>query len=565
MGGCVTIPLLRIVSAILVVSGSSSARRACIVNEFQVRPLYRRSHDDDGGGSSGSSGFEVPGGISGAVKSARAPRRLENVRNRRAMFYLDGRDAAKYGSSSPNDGGEEIFGWWLSDREIAVSSRSYRVKNHRSPGSSASMLSCIDSDDSGSCSFVRDVSRHQEQEESGICEKIELTSFTPDDLDVDLIERDARETSSSPATVTGSERNVKEACINPVCYTPEKLIRSQEYRILIPSPRRFTFSQVRFTLENESAGEWRYRRCRKRSGRLIDSRQIGCTQPRALLNLPGADLRTYAIFSPISERRQWVTDDFNVSSVKSNDDPSTDEDCCGVPSTKTVDSSRSSYNRLNSTWDDCKGPASRRSSSLEDTSGIQSYDWSLETQSDAQNTPMCLCDELAIASRDHAANFANNRGLVINEVASILEGLRNDPGRATALLKEEDRFCDGTSSHDQLTRLALTIETDVEAPAVLDDPNNWVRHLRDRIERLQLANKEIQGDICGLRTNFQCDEKKVINLLGDTTRLLEDVHDLRYFDDLVKLLEGELERISRRNWPFILGHSKPHEEMNLII
>ncbi|XP_071647693.1 uncharacterized protein [Temnothorax longispinosus] len=502
-------------------------------------------------------------GISGAVKSARAPRRLENVRNRRAMFYLDGRDAAKYGSSSPNDGGEEIFGWWLSDREIAVSSRSYRVENHRSPGSSASMLSCIDSNDSGSCSFVRDVSRHQEQEESGICEKIELISFTPDDLDVDLIERDARETSSSPATVTGSERNVKEACINPVCYTPERLIRSQEYRILIPSPRRFTFSQMRFTLENES-GEWRYRRCRKRSSRLIDSRQIGATQPRTLLNLPGADLmRTYAIFSPISERRQWVTDDFNVS-VKSNDDPSTDEDC-GVLSTKTVDSSRSSYNRLNSTWDDCKGPASRRSSSLEDTSGIQSYDWSLETQSDAQNTPMCLCDELAIASSDHAANFANNRGLVINEVASILEGLRNDPGRATALLKEEDRFCDGTSSHDQLTRLALTIETDVEAPAVPDDPNNWVRHLRDRIERLQLANKEIQGDICGLRTNFQCDEKKAINLLGDTTRLLEDVHDLRYFDDLVKLLEGELERISRRNWPFILGHSKPHEEMNLII
>lgn len=233
--------------------------------------------------------------------------------------------------------------------------------------------------------------------------------------------------------------------------------------------------------------------------------------------------------------------------------------------TRMVDNNSSSYDKLNSTWNDCKGPTTRPSP-LEDTSSIQSYDWSLETQSDAQNTPMCLCDELAIASKDHSANFANNRGIVvINEVASILEGLQSDPERATVLLEKEDRFFDSTSSHDQLTRLALAIETDVEAPAVPNDQNNWIRLLRDRIERLQLANKEIHGDVCDLRTNFQCDERKAINLLNDTTRLLEDARDLRYFDDLVKLLEGELERISRRNWPFILGHNKPHEEMNLII
>lgn len=95
--------------------------------------------------------------------------------------------------------------------------------------------------------------------------------------------------------------------------------------------------------------------------------------------------------------------------VRSNDDPWINEDC-GARSTRTIASSRSSYDRLNSTWSDCKGPATRPSS-LEDTSGIQSYDWSLETQSDVQNTPMCLCDELAIASKDHAANFANVRSL----------------------------------------------------------------------------------------------------------------------------------------------------------
>lgn len=126
----------------------------------------------------------LAGGISSTVKSARAPRRLENVSNRRAMFYLDGRDGAKRGSSSAN--GEENFGWWLTDREIAVSRRSYHVKNHRSPGSS--MLSCVDLDDSGSWSFARDVSR--QEQESEICEKIELSSFTRDDLDINLIERE---------------------------------------------------------------------------------------------------------------------------------------------------------------------------------------------------------------------------------------------------------------------------------------------------------------------------------------------------------------------------------------
>ncbi|XP_011869471.1 PREDICTED: uncharacterized protein LOC105562913 [Vollenhovia emeryi] len=467
------------------------------------------------------------------------------------MFYLDGRDGAKYASSSPND--EENFGWWLSDREIAVWPGSRRVRNHRSPGSPASTPSCIDSDDSGS--FARDVSG--QEQESGVYETIELCTFAQGDLDVELIERDARET-SSPAAATGGERSAEEERVNPICYTPERLIRSQEYRILVPSPRRFTYSQARLAPENESGG-WRYRRCRKRLlSRLIDSEEIGAAQLRALLNLPSTDARTHASPSSHFEGRQWTTDDPNAP-VRSNDDPSTDGDC-GVQSTKTIDSSRSSYDRLNSTWDDCKAT---RPTSLDDTSGIQSYEWSLETQSDAQSTPMCLCDELAIASKDRTAIFGNNRGAAINEAVSILEGLQGDPGKV--LLEEEDRFCDSTSAHDQLTRLALAIETDVEAPAVPDDPNNWMRRLRDRIERLQLANREIHGDIRGLRANFQCDEKKAINLLDDTTRLLEDVHDLRYFDDLVKLLEGELERISRRNWPFILGHSKPHEEMNLII
>lgn len=134
----------------------------------------------------------------------------------------------------------------------------------------------------------------------------------------------------------------------------------------------------------------------------------GATQLRALLNLPITGVRTHVVSSSVFERADG---DFNTS-VRSSDDHPVDRDR-SAQSTGTISSSRSSYDRLNSTWDDFKDPISRPLS-LEDTSGIQSNDWSLETQSDARSTPMCLCDELAIASRDRIVNFRNVRALYIN-------------------------------------------------------------------------------------------------------------------------------------------------------
>lgn len=59
-----------------------------------------------------------------------------------------------------------------------------------------------------------------------------------------------------------------------ICYTPERLIRSQEYRILVPSPRPFIFSQARIRPEDESR-ERNFCRYRKQLDCLIDSEQIG--------------------------------------------------------------------------------------------------------------------------------------------------------------------------------------------------------------------------------------------------------------------------------------------------
>ncbi|KAL6429455.1 hypothetical protein ACFW04_008249 [Cataglyphis niger] len=461
------------------------------------------------------------------------------------MFYLDGRGnaAAKYDSSSSSNEEEENFGWWLNDREIAVLQRG---KDHRSSGP---MTSCR-ADSADNRSFAKDVSRQEQQSEIS-SETIELSSFTRDDLDVDLIETDAKEANTWSMTEDGNQDNMREE-FKAICYTPERLIRSQEYRILVPSSRHFIFSQARLKPEDESR-ERRSRHCRKQFDCLVDSKQIGATQLRKLLNLPVTDVRTH---SSTFEREPRIKDDFNAS-VRSDDDHPADRDR-SVQSTGTISSSRSSYDRLNSIGD--KDLISRPLS-LEDTSGIQSNDWSLE--SDSRSThPMCLCDELAIASRDCIGAFRNHRD--INEVTSILENLQSDAKEARILL-EKDSFCDGTTSHDRLTRLALAIETDAEVPPTVSDSNNWIYRLRDKIERLQLGNKEIHKNIYGLHTNFQCDEKKAIDLSCDTRKLIEDIHELRYFDDLLKLLEGELERISSRNWPFVLGHSQSREEMNLII
>lgn len=120
-------------------------------------------------------------------------------------------------------------------------------------------------------------------------------------------------------------------------------------------------------------------------------------QLRDILNLSIPHVRTHAVSSPIERR---VADEDPLVGTNSR-----------MLSIETIDSSscRSSCDRLNSTWKDCKASCGRRYSlEEEDTSGIHTAnEWSLETRSDARNTPMCLGDELAIASRECSVNLPN--------------------------------------------------------------------------------------------------------------------------------------------------------------
>jgi hypothetical protein len=60
-----------------------------------------------------------------------------------------------------------------------------------------------------------------------------------------------------------------------------------------------------------------------------------------------------------------------------------------------------------------------------------------------------------------------------------------------------------------------------------------------------------------------------VTLMIQQTRQLEDLQGVRYLDDLIFLLQGQLDRISLRKWPFLLAHILPHkdstQELNLVV
>lgn len=82
---------------------------------------------------------------------------------------------------------QDDFGWWLSDEDDLKSPTSACSKDRLSLGSSESMFSCIDSDDTENYFLAQEF----KQECKDNYEKIELTSLIHEDLDLNLIEQDA--------------------------------------------------------------------------------------------------------------------------------------------------------------------------------------------------------------------------------------------------------------------------------------------------------------------------------------------------------------------------------------
>ncbi|XP_043271117.1 uncharacterized protein [Venturia canescens] len=504
------------------------------------------------------------------------------------MFYLSGRGKL---SRHPEANDEDQFGWYLGDGELVEdkiykkSSRSSRlpgqvndVDESISTNPTVTIITCNDISDHEPSNYSVSSDLKNEKTSLTAIEHIEMNSFVKhlssenQDIDLEMIENDANRgvfTSSIKSAgelddSLSSENKKVDNESRGFCYTPERLVRTQAYRILTPSPRYLSIPRSAVNGIDDTNTR-RLRGHRRKIGDLIDAKQFGASHLEALLDSGVPEIRL-----PLANRRRWNRDRSSYKkNIELNNSPSEFYEPLEIANRESPEtfqtpdlvSSRSSYERLNS-WEE-RSKIIRRSSQ-DDTSGIHSNDWSSDTPSDVQ-APVCLCDELASASRRFSFSIeSRNRTAAINEVVSILEDLERDPDRAAELL-EEDRFLDATSGHDHLTRLALAIEPDGSPPAVHLDPENLVLELRGKVERLQETTRNILKDVDALRRDFECNENKVDGLIDAAVTLRQDTNEMRYLDDLLNLLDGELERISRRNWPFVFGHENQTGEMNLVV
>ncbi|KAK1136561.1 hypothetical protein K0M31_001107 [Melipona bicolor] len=485
------------------------------------------------------------------------------------MFCLKGRNS---GDTKLKDMlKKDDFGWWLNNEDNLKSPRTARSKDRQSVGSTESMFSCVDSDDSDSYFLAQEF----KQECNDNCEKIELTSLINEDLDINLIEQDAIRNDTDHFAPFQTEDGIrcstdlklKSQESHGMCYTPERLVRSQKYRILTPSPRYLSISQVRDMAENP----WKTSLCRRGLNYLIDSNQDGAMQLKAFMNpnpkeivVPTIDLHRWRKYERVYNISNGTIGDKNETKKEdvSNDSESLNMSDCSFKK-------RSIYERLNDTWESCDKLRTRNSFSacsetnpFEDTSDIQSNDGTSNTHTlNMQSTSLCPSDELA--TTNYKIDATQEKCSTTNEVVPVFEALDTNPEEAAVVL-EEDRFYDSISTHDQLTRLALAIETDENMSTVFE--KGALVHLQNKIKKLQDSNKDIYRDISDLRKSFQCDEEKMADILLNTSKLRQEVHDLRYLDDLLNLLRGELGRISKRKWPFVVRRTNDHsEEMNLIV
>lgn len=142
--------------------------------------------------------------------------------------------------------------------------------------------------------------------------------------------------------------------------------------------------------------------------------------------------------------------------------------------------------------------------------------------------------------------------------------------------------CTSQVDHDgtglsPVAKLALSIEHDPDRE--LDDSRcallQAFRELDSRVRALQMGARQLQVDVNRLKQDFQLQDSVVTQVTAQTRHLtqhiqdIEDIQDIRYLDDLIFLLQGQLDRITLRQWPFIVAHALPHaessRELNLVV
>ena len=218
------------------------------------------------------------------------------------MFYLSGGGNL---SRNPKTDTEDEFGWYLSEHE-QIEEKIYNnparivrlpqsngnnpvkatVTGFPSMDSTTSIVTSIDSEEPKNLELPEDSTKRQNGDEtdSATVENIEMNSFERSnnlELDLDMIEGDtdhvftsAMRSSRDESDFLKTENETDDGCPRALSYTPERLVRSQEYRILTPSPRYYAIPR---SIPNniDSTIPRRYRGHRRRLGDLIDIKEFG--------------------------------------------------------------------------------------------------------------------------------------------------------------------------------------------------------------------------------------------------------------------------------------------------
>ncbi|XP_058804323.1 uncharacterized protein LOC131671710 isoform X2 [Phymastichus coffea] len=483
-------------------------------------------------------------------------------------------------SSSANSSGidEDSFGWWIGAESQCERSEA-TTKDVERPRADSFVNS--DADEICTCSddYLLTWQNDEEQlvaaaaaaAESDEAEHIELCSF-------DGVGR-------SPRLLTDWQRQA-------VCYTPERLVRDDNYKILTPSARCFQPCYVNFRGEEVELEQ------RNRDKDISDGK-IGAAQLVLLLE----SLQQGSFSSSQSGNRCCRCVRYGDGQVLLHNERCSRDESAAEKSSYMIrvhtnakmpfSSEYGSYDEDHMPPDNnCHGKES--SELCEDSSGVSSVDtitalhtddWSCANGKTADVVddlstrlqPRRLSDEWAYTSFEYALVSPDRPDSEISsEMVALLADLDTERAQALLSMTDEDRFQGAThSGHDCFARLALAIEPDgrlvwrprASQPRIPhSDPGPELEQLRDKIDRLHGSSRQLLEEMSSLRKDFAVDEWKINGLSDDVRKLRNEVCELRYLDDLLKLLRGELDRTSKRNWPFAIGNPKyGREEINLVV
>ncbi|XP_075214144.1 uncharacterized protein LOC142320323 isoform X2 [Lycorma delicatula] len=116
-------------------------------------------------------------------------------------------------------------------------------------------------------------------------------------------------------------------------------------------------------------------------------------------------------------------------------------------------------------------------------------------------------------------------------------------------------------------RLSHTIE--------LDDPDELqlpryqffraATLLDHRIEDISFQVVGMQNHTKTLKQAYEELDDVANQLLEEVRCLITEIQNVRFLEDLLCLLDGKTDNISLQKWPFIMAHSSPFDELNLIV